>query len=1429
MKESLMVLAMCAATTAAVGAENSYYHVFATNGSVFSVATVRQTSYPSGVAEPMFWLDCSQTNGWEFSDGAVTKATSRVGSRYLTATGTRPFTKFSGNIMNKPLWTEDAAVGGVLDFGLQGSGRGMFFDLWTPSDAPEGCLASNVLKNIRTVISVIDTSGGGGFFLGGGGGDVGKTGFGWHRGGSPDNTDDPLLYSHALFNSSHAFAYARRSRYWIDGVPHDPQNAGFSGGWAVTALEPEPGTALPFGDAWGLGINDARASSTVIKRSGGFKIAELLIYDTILSRAETEAVCAYLNSKWLKREWRGHDGHAGLAWLSAQRDGTLTGMRTEIEVAAGDTLVTDVIQGGRAVPDATPRIVKTGPGAITFPNAANYNGIVELKEGSIRFEAPDTAATTFPTGLVAHFDTSVAGTIETVAENGTNFVTRWRSVEVGAYRGQTYSLVPISATRRPFLAANSPFGDGRPVVDFGTYANVNGRCFITTTNGADTLNLNAGTLIAVVDRRPGNIANIANNAFSGGQTAYGAVRTSWFGDYSDLVGAGASTLSVSQTDGPSYVDGVRHDPTNGIYRGGYSVIAKQAPIHRWQINRVGAPLSAASSSTAGGGFRMVEALFFNRTLTDREMRDISDRLSVKWLGRHSAAYRDASRGCADIQRLAVTGGDAEIYVAEGAFARVGTLSIGASGSLVKTGPGTLDVEAFGDSRPAGDGIVVREGVIRAVGASDPGDEIAALAAGPSLHLDATDTNRMVFAGGDGERRISAWYDENMKDAAVQGKAERLPFLNETNLQNGHPVVDFGEWGADGGRYLSFGRSYESVRAAFVVWMQSTDVGCPCVLSSSSSNGDARNNDIYDFIRGNDNKPTSAYFDQSHSSTYMVRYGELFTNGVSVATTTPPPIGEFRLVEIHTKGGAHASGLGGDRSGNSNYDKSLGGCRIGEVVLYERELSEREKVATRNYLMKKWFGVEPDPAAFPAKPETAPLAKVAELSAPAGETDGIAVDDAFAAERIVGSGTFVKSGAGTLTVADVSPFAGTLRVDEGALALTAAPPDASPALCTSGRILHLDASQGLETVTNEDGIVSVSVWRSLMNDGWTAEPFSIRSQTPVAPDVFPANLGGKDVVEMRTRALQALRLKKDGEYAILGNIHSVFWVVGSQNGGGYLLGGGTNALNGTEYPFHRGGSDGGIGSDKAGNALLNNPHAYEPLRTKASWYLNGAKVSSPITQGLSGGWDLLSMTIPASTESDYNYVNIGGLAHDGRCYSGSSSFERTVGSQRLAELIIYDRELSDAERTATESYLRNKWRLGVRGAVENDATLVLGDDATLDCGGVSQYFAAVAGTGTVSNGTLVAGRIVVDAAVDDVLDVQGTFAVPAGFVVEVRNLPANGAAVPVLRAASLDGRENLASAVVVGEDGAVLPGGYRLFFRHGVVFAAIPEGFQVIIR
>lgn len=1422
MKKSCMTFAAVAAGLSVfAGTATSYYHVTAKSGDVISVATTSQTEYPATVGNPAFWLDCSETNGWEIaSDGKVTKACSRVGGRYLTSTVTYAFgfRTFNGGVLNKPTWSYDGEIGAaVVDFGESGSGQGLFFDAEESTH-----FGTNIVAGIRTVISVIDTRAGGGFFLGGGG----AGGYAWHRGGSPDDLTNPLLYAEPIFLGYNNIDYPRYSRYWIDDLPNDPQNTGFSGGWAVTALEPKVDTTFAAGDAWGLGINDARASS--VKRSGGFKVAEMLIYDKILTKEETLAVCAYLNRKWLKRTWRGMDGRAGLSWLTAQTEGTAAA-RVEIDVAEGDVLETDVIQGGRSQADGDPRIVKTGKGEITFPNAANYNGTVELKEGSLLFEAPRVAPEEMPRGLVARFDASAAETLETVPAGGVDYITRWTST-VDYKGGQAFSLIPVADDRRPYLAATTPFGADKPVVDFGPYVSP-GRFFQITLNGTDKTGIpNVLTMLAVVDHNPGEVGSILNSSFSSPTTSYGVTRTSWFGTDSGYAGGDNSNgQPLSETDGPSYVNGVRHDPTDGLYHGGYSVVAKKSPGRKLSVQRIGCSLSNSSSTAAGGGgFRLAELLLFNRALTDEEIRDVSDKLSVKWFGRHTDAYRTAARGTASIQKLAVGGAGVTVNVASGTVARVGKVLFTAASPLVKEGEGTLEVEGLVGASPVSDLIVVRGGSVKMVEPPDPGEQTAVLAADPSFHLDATDTDKMILVENDGERKIAKWYDEDMRDAAAQATVSRQPFLNESQLQNGHPVVDFGAWGSADGRYLSFGRSYESVRAAFVVWMQNTDTGYPCVLASCSLNRDPENNDIYDFTRSSARKdPTTPYFDGNHDACAMVaKSPNVYTNGVAItASSSYPPVGEFRLVEVHTTGGAHVSGLGGDRSGNASFNGVLGGCRIGEVVLYERELTEREKVATRNYLMKKWFNADPEP--LPEKPEPPAITNIAEIVAPDGKTTELAVDDAFSAERLTGTGAFVKSGAGELTVADVSGFGGMLAVESGTLRLTGGAPDESAALVTGGRTLHLDASAGISTETNGSGKVTVTSWKSVLDDGWEAVPLSVNNGTPVPPELFPRNLGGKDVVEMAFNRTQAFRFKKDGAFAILGNIHSVFWVIGSQNGGGWLLGGGTNALNGSQYPFHRDGN-GGAGAENAKDALVNYSHAYAPLHKQASWYLNGAKVD-PIRKGLSGGWDVVSMTIPAATEETYNYVNAGGLAHDGRCYT-SVSYNAKVGNQRLAEVIIYDRELTAEERETNEKYLRRKWRLGVRGAVENDAMLVLAADATLDCGGVSQYFAALDGAGTVVNGTLETAKVAADAASAG-LDVQGTFVIPEGLTVELRNLPTTGDLpmfIPILTAAVYEGRANLGTAVFAGQ-----PSGagsqYKLAIKRGILGAALPTGSLLIVR
>ena len=121
-------------------------------------------------------------------------------------------------------------------------------------------------------------------------------------------------------------------------------------------------------------------------------------------------------------------------------------------------------------------------------------------------------------------------------------------------------------------------------------------------------------------------------------------------------------------------------------------------------------------------------------------------------------------------------------------------------------------------------------------------------------------------------------------------------------------------------------------------------------------------------------------------------------------------------------------------------------------------------------------------------------------------------------------------------------------------------------------------------------------------------------------------------------------------------------------------------------------------------------------------------------------------------------------------------------------------------TYAEAYLRTKWSIGLHKSASNGASVVLADGAVLDCGGTNQYVAAISGAGTVTNGTLTAGALVADAEAVGCLTVEGTFAVPPGMTVELRNLPeiTETTYINMLSADSVVGAENLVNAVFAGE-------------------------------
>ncbi|MDD3544636.1 MAG: hypothetical protein PHG96_04665 [Kiritimatiellae bacterium] len=254
---------------------------------------------------------------------------------------------------------------------------------------------TNALDNIGTVIAVWGSDvRNGGHFLGGGA----NLSFGWHRQGNPVTGSSTVhasyRWSNAIMNGN-AQGAAKYGYMWQDGVICSPELVSYNGGWQVISLQCTDSIA----QANGIGINDKRSNMSRV--SGGQEVAELLIYDTVLTREQIELVEMYLEAKWLERNRTGWNGEARLTTLNAPTD-NFEGM---IDVAAGETLEIDRVIGG-GQPSA--KLNKTGAGTLNFEGEglANYSGELILSDGSLRFPALRATPTLegLPNHLYARFD-----------------------------------------------------------------------------------------------------------------------------------------------------------------------------------------------------------------------------------------------------------------------------------------------------------------------------------------------------------------------------------------------------------------------------------------------------------------------------------------------------------------------------------------------------------------------------------------------------------------------------------------------------------------------------------------------------------------------------------------------------------------------------------------------------------------------------------------------------------------------------------------------------------------------------------------------------------------------------------------------------------------------------------------------------------------
>lgn len=445
----------------------------------------------------------------------------------------------------------------------------------------------------------------------------------------------------------------------------------------------------------------------------------------------------------------------------------------------------------------------------------------------------------------------------------------------------------------------------------------------------------------------------------------------------------------------------------------------------------------------------------------------------------------------------------------------------------------------------------------------------------------------------------------------------------------------------------------------------------------------------------------------------------------------------------------------------------------------------------------------------------------------GGTLEVAAGDTVGAGQFVGEGTFTKGGAGTLAVKDVVGYTGTVTVASGTLKLTGALPPYEPAMPASDNcVLHLDAldADTLTLVDHSDGVKRVSEWRSKTVNGWRAVPSSdsVGSYPRFAADDGLA--GNAASVRMPTYVSMFF---EDGEggRVMATNILSVLWVLGSQEGGGHILGLG-QTYDGRSNHFFRGPNS--YGWNKDDYLFISSAHdgalAMEMYRNDMrlcadSRWPGGATADTPKNIGLSGGWDYLSGRVDEGA-----YRNR--LAADSLAYDPSISYR--CGNQRLAELLIFERVLTAAEERAASAYLRIKWGLEPtwQRSQTNALAAVVASGASLDLNGTNTYLRAVGGAGSVVNGDLTASGLIASAG--GALSVSGTFTATDGFAVDLSALPAwLGGDLVIMTAAG-----GIVNAAAIRQ-AAVITGGYPearvVVAGNSVVVRLQKPGFMLIYR
>ncbi len=441
--------------------------------------------------------------------------------------------------------------------------------------------------------------------------------------------------------------------------------------------------------------------------------------------------------------------------------------------------------------------------------------------------------------------------------------------------------------------------------------------------------------------------------------------------------------------------------------------------------------------------------------------------------------------------------------------------------------------------------------------------------------------------------------------------------------------------------------------------------------------------------------------------------------------------------------------------------------IAEVLVYDRKLDDLERQSVENYLMAKWLGTVTAPLiGSPVLPSNTVLtvrggAAVdlggisAQLSALNGSgsignrnpirsvltVGGLDVDSLYTG-TITGNVAITKIGNGSVTLAGPNTFSGLTKVEAGTLRLATGIPS------VTGLVYRLDASRTNTITTLADGS-NVTAWADAEGSGFTFTQAAL-TNCPVYDRTLFNGRGGLRF------GFGGVRGRLVG--SALTNAQSVFAVnmlrdTSNDNGGFWGRSGEDKGLRlgGTSWFYPGNGDD--FHNAAAGGIV----------------YLNGVISNSTASVG---------QTHLVTSVSGSPWTNFKPAIGD---YWFSPTWPGRYYRGEVAEILVYDRKLTENERQAVEIGLMAKWfpPTGNGSIIPQSGEVSVAAGALLDLGGGAVTIGSLSGGGLVSNGVLtVTGTV----SPEGTLRLPGAPSLPGTLVLDVA---ANGTCDRVTVAGTLD--------------------------------------------